>query len=128
MVIFTDAPVEGFPPPIDPSSFPTLTSLRIGLFAGGPSIHLVNILESISLAPALTSIVIEYGPWETAQPVPSYLWIGMFKWLARMANRATVDGGLVLMLRWSSSREPAWEGLFSEFREAGGRIETGPEA
>ena len=67
---------------------PALTTLKIGLCSGGPFPHLADILSSIHLAPALTSITFTFDRWWYGEYFPSSdPWAEVDKWLARMACR-----------------------------------------
>ena len=119
-----DTLAEGTVPTHLPS-LPALTTLVICLFADGPSPHFTNILCSIGSTPALTSIVIEYHGWKSAEHLPlAGLWVDVDRWLSRIAERAEVTGGLLLTLTQWPKGKLVWEGFLPEFRESGGKIKV----
>jgi len=121
--IVTDLPdnsEDETPSTIPLRSLPALTTLVISLCGSHPSPCLIKVLCSIGSAPALTSIVIDHSSWESIEDIffedP---WVGLDKWLSRIARHAEVTGGLPLTLRgWPEGRS-IWEGFLSEFRESG---------
>ena len=126
LTIFEDTGLTGTPTPsiIDLSSFPTLTSVRVRFHEGGPSRRTINILSSISSAPALASVEFQCGHCKVTKLIPSNGWDDLDKWLALTAKHAAVGRGLVLTPRRWIFSESYWEGLLPRFREAGGEIKT----
>jgi hypothetical protein len=119
-----DDSTEETPHPIDLPSLPALTTLFIDLYEFKPSPHLTNILCSIGSAPALTSIFIECI-WEYIERIPlKDPWVGVDRWLSRIAEHAKAEGGLTLTLtRWPEGKS-VWDGFLPEFRESGGEIKV----
>lgn len=100
-------------------SLPVLTTLVLN-FSGVPSRRLTNMLSSIDSAPSLTSVAIGRRSRTTISRLPLSLWVDMDRWLARIAKRVKVKGGLSLTLRWwriSDGRK-----FWRAFRESGGVI------
>ena len=121
--IVTDLPDDflgKIPSTIHLPSLPALTALVIELQSPNLSPQLTNVLCSIGSAPALASIIINHPDWEYNEDVffedP---WVGLDRWLSRIARHAEVTGGLPLTLRRWPEGEPIWEGLLPEFRESG---------
>ena len=104
--------------PIGLPPFPALTSLRIYFPRGTPTVHLIDILSSISSVPALSSITL--GRWMrfTFEPDYASTWDHLDAWLVQTGRNATVEGDLVLALTsWRRDRVP--EVLLPRFREVG---------
>jgi hypothetical protein len=98
---------------------PALTTLRIGLFSGGPFARLTHILTSIHSAPALSSITLTSdGGWHGEYFPSSGPWVEVDKWLAKMALQ--VRGSLTVTMAERLEDGLVWEEPLPEFREAGG--------
>ena len=77
-----------------------LTTLAIEIDAVDPSPHLTNILFSIDSAPALSSITIEHVDWKSTKHLClGAAWVGVDRWLSRIAKHTKATGGLSLTLR-----------------------------
>jgi len=105
-------------------SLPALTTLDLNLQNGDPSPHLINILSSISSAPALGSVTFRHDKWSNINQPFQGPWIDVDRWLTRVAQRARVRGGLYVMLQWLPKGMPVWGGFLPDFRRAGGQVKT----
>lgn len=108
--------------PIDLLPFPALTSLEICVREIDPTCWVTSVLSSITSAPALASIKIQHWGYEEYLLDPEK-WDDMDRWLARVAERTTVERGpvvtLVRPLPFSVSPD---EVVLPRFTEAGGRV------
>ena len=108
---------------IDLTQFPALTSLKICTEGYALTRYLIDVLSSISSAPALASITLDCGHWPNSGSDLDHLDI----WLTQMAKNATVKGGLVLTLALSQGGKLVPEMLFPKFGEVAKTIVIPPE-
>ena len=107
--MITDWHIAHLPP------FPALTSLGIHV-PDTLTLHLIHALYSISSAPALASVTIEYTkklPSKQYHPT----WDSLDRWLVQMAENSTIDGDLVLTVVQTSWLTPTE--FFPKFRRVG---------
>jgi len=105
-------------------SLPALTTLDIDL-QSDPSPRLITILSSISSAPALGSITFRHDKWSNIdQSSFQGTWVDMDRLLTWMAQRARVQGGFSVTLKWWPKDKPVWEGFLRDFRRSGGQVKT----
>ena len=102
---------------IDLPPLPALTSLKIFITGHDPSPRLISTLSSISSVPALASIALESW-WEFPSEPNSTTWDHLNKWLSRMAENCTVEGGLVLIIK-GRREKPVPDWFLPAFRKAG---------
>ena len=92
--------------------------MKISFSRATPSADLIDILSSISSVPVLASIALE---WWCSFPFESSLqnsWDRLDGLLSQMAEKTTVEGGLVLTFaRWQGDWAP--EVLLPKFGEVG---------
>ena len=102
---------------IDLTQFPALTSLKI-CTEYALTRYLIDVLSSISSAPALASITLDCGHWPNSGSDLPTAWNHLDIWLTQMAKNATVKGGLVLTLaQWQEQGKLVPEMLFPKFGE-----------
>ena len=115
---YTDCPNQSTSYPIDLPPFPALTSLTLWVYRSSPSPHLVNTLSRISSARALASITLQFWWWFSPEPDPPNVWDHLDRWLVKMAENTTVEGGLVLnLMEWQDNGVP--EEFLPKFQEVG---------
>ena len=105
--------------PINLPPFPALTSLEIYFIKTTPSAHVIDTLSSISSVPVLAFITLDclcLFPFKFRNS-----WDRLDGLLSQMAEKTTVEGGLVLTFaRWQENWAP--EVLLPKFGEVGKTI------
>lgn len=106
--------------PIDLPPFPALTSLRVYFPKSTPSVHLIDILTSISSVPVLASITLGRRMQFSFEPDLSRSWDHLDTWLVQICRNAMIEvkGDLVLAL--TMRREDRYpKVLLPKFKEVG---------
>ena len=124
ITIFADTRIWTLTSLINLPSFPVLTSPQVHLYEGEHSRRIINVLSSISSAPALASIDIQYWGYDADRPTFLDMWNDLDGWLAQVARHTAVERGLVLRMRRWTFTELSWEPLLLRFVEDGGEIKA----
>jgi len=132
-MILTGPPDECFREPTDAHQvvvplppLPALVTMEFDVYMGIISAPFTDFLFSIRSAPALSSITFKYpGPNYIVKDIPvSHLWIGVDKWLARLAMDVKTKRSLtVVLMPWSEGNSQLEECL-PEFRKVGGELKV----